>query len=164
MDFIAGPKANNATTTDPLCRNYNKHIMSKYLGDKNEEWAAVSRKSPLNLLDLPVDILKEIVREVSYTSWLLGDCSRSLSGDPHQRFNLPCSHSLGSSCSCHPSDLFTIRHCLAGWSYHDRKSYRSRRLDVWPGNSGHGERRLRRSSKSEVLPSSHSPVHSLRAS
>lgn len=42
-------------------------VMSKYLGEKENEWATVSKKSPLNLLDLPVDILKEIIREVNFS-------------------------------------------------------------------------------------------------
>lgn len=38
---------------------------SKLLKGKEEEWAAVTRKKgPLKLLDLPMDILKEIVKEV----------------------------------------------------------------------------------------------------
>ena len=37
----------------------------KLLKGKGEEWAAVARKKgPLKLLDLPMDILKEIVKEV----------------------------------------------------------------------------------------------------
>lgn len=40
-------------------------LMSKLLQGKEKEWAAViEKKGPLTLLDLPVDILKEIVREV----------------------------------------------------------------------------------------------------
>jgi hypothetical protein len=39
--------------------------LSKLLKGKEEEWAAVARKKgPLKLLDLPMDILKEIVKEV----------------------------------------------------------------------------------------------------
>jgi hypothetical protein len=50
--------------TDQRCGN-TKQVMSKYLGQKEDERAAVSRDGPLNLLDLPVDVLKEIIREVS---------------------------------------------------------------------------------------------------
>lgn len=40
-------------------------VISRLLQGKEKEWAAVAdRKGPLQLLDLPVDILKEIVREV----------------------------------------------------------------------------------------------------
>jgi hypothetical protein len=42
--------------------------MSKFLGEKEDEWAAVSRNGPLSLLDLPVDVLKQIIREVSCSS------------------------------------------------------------------------------------------------
>ena len=43
-------------------------VLSKLLQDKEQEWAAVTQKKeekgPLQLLDLPMDVLKEIVREV----------------------------------------------------------------------------------------------------
>lgn len=48
------------------CRD-TKQIMSALLGNKEEEWAAITKNGPLNLLDLPVDVLKEIIREVSYS-------------------------------------------------------------------------------------------------
>lgn len=42
-----------------------KTKISSLLKDKEQEWAAVvARKGPLRLLDLPMDILKEIVKEV----------------------------------------------------------------------------------------------------
>jgi hypothetical protein len=40
--------------------------ISNLLKDKEQEWTAVAaRKGPLRLLDLPMDVLKEIVKEVS---------------------------------------------------------------------------------------------------
>jgi hypothetical protein len=40
--------------------------ISNLLKDKEQEWAAVmEKKGPLQLLDLPMDILKEIVKEVA---------------------------------------------------------------------------------------------------
>lgn len=42
--------------------------ISRLLQGKEEEWTAVATKSgPLQLLDLPMDILKEIVKEVMHT-------------------------------------------------------------------------------------------------
>jgi len=39
--------------------------LSKLLKGKEDEWTAVAqKKGPLQLLDLPMDILKEIVKEV----------------------------------------------------------------------------------------------------
>ena len=39
--------------------------ISNLLKDKEQEWAAVvDKKGPLRLLDLPMDVLKEIVKEV----------------------------------------------------------------------------------------------------
>jgi hypothetical protein len=40
--------------------------ISNLLKDKEQEWTAVAKKQgPLRLLDLPLDVLKEIVKEVS---------------------------------------------------------------------------------------------------
>lgn len=40
--------------------------MAQLLKDKEKEWAAaIEKKGPLQLLDLPVDVLKEIIKEVS---------------------------------------------------------------------------------------------------
>jgi hypothetical protein len=48
------------TTIDPRAK------ISSLLKDKEKEWTAVveNRKGPLRLLDLPMDVLKEIVKEV----------------------------------------------------------------------------------------------------
>lgn len=40
--------------------------MSQLLGDKEKEWTAISENRPLRLLDLPVDILREIIKEVRH--------------------------------------------------------------------------------------------------
>ncbi|CAL3964228.1 unnamed protein product [Diplocarpon coronariae] len=46
-----------------------KTKLSSLLKDKEQEWtAAVERNGPLRLLDLPTDVLKEIVREVTHTN------------------------------------------------------------------------------------------------
>ncbi|KAG4440458.1 hypothetical protein IFR05_004052 [Cadophora sp. M221] len=43
--------------------------ISHLLKDKEQEWTAVAeRKGPLRLLDLPMDVLKEIVKEVTHTN------------------------------------------------------------------------------------------------
>lgn len=43
-----------------------KTKISSLLKDKEKEWTAVvEKKGPLRLLDLPMDVLKEIVKEVS---------------------------------------------------------------------------------------------------
>jgi hypothetical protein len=48
------------STIDPRAK------ISSLLKDKEKEWTAVveNRKGPLRLLDLPMDVLKEIVKEV----------------------------------------------------------------------------------------------------
>ena len=41
--------------------------ISNLLKDKEQEWTAVVKKEgPLQLLDLPLDVLKEIVKEVGF--------------------------------------------------------------------------------------------------
>ncbi len=46
-----------------------KDVVSRTLKGKEKEWAAVAeKKRPLQLLDLPVDILREIVGHVSFKS------------------------------------------------------------------------------------------------
>jgi hypothetical protein len=49
------------STIDPRAK------ISSLLKDKEREWTAVveNRKGPLRLLDLPMDVLKEIVKEVT---------------------------------------------------------------------------------------------------
>jgi hypothetical protein len=43
--------------------------VSGYLGEKGEEWKALyEKKRPLTLLELPVDILRLIVKEACYWS------------------------------------------------------------------------------------------------
>ncbi|PMD39951.1 hypothetical protein L207DRAFT_583794 [Hyaloscypha variabilis F] len=52
------------STIDPRAK------ISSLLKDKEREWTAVveNRKGPLRLLDLPMDVLKEIVKEVTHTN------------------------------------------------------------------------------------------------
>jgi len=47
-----------------------ENLMSKLLGEKEQEWHALtSKEGPLRLLDLPVDVLNLIIKEViSFTS------------------------------------------------------------------------------------------------
>jgi hypothetical protein len=49
----------------PRCDGFVRKKLSKLLKGKEEEWTAVAqKKGPLQLLDLPMDVLKEIVKEV----------------------------------------------------------------------------------------------------
>ena len=65
--------------------------ISNLLKDKEQEWTAVVKKQgPLQLLDLPLDVLKEIVKEVS--PGLLRSSRNILltnlpAGNAHKRFN-----------------------------------------------------------------------------
>lgn len=54
------------------CPQKPEHIMTKLLGDKNREWHDLtSRQGPLRLLDLPVDVLNLVVKEVTHTNDLV---------------------------------------------------------------------------------------------
>jgi hypothetical protein len=65
--------------------------ISNLLKDKEQEWTAVvkKKKGPLQLLDLPLDVLKEIVKEVSLR-FLRSPCIIELTtnqGYSHERLN-----------------------------------------------------------------------------
>lgn len=50
-----------------------KSVVARSLKGKEKEWTAVAeKKRPLQLLDLPVDILKEIIEKVKYPGNVLG--------------------------------------------------------------------------------------------
>jgi hypothetical protein len=51
----------------PSAREQTSSTLSKFLKGKEREWKAVSdRKRPLTLLELPVDILRLVVKEASF--------------------------------------------------------------------------------------------------
>lgn len=61
-DSLASQKMENT-------ENDARATISNLLKDKEREWAAVAaKKGPLKLLDLPLDVLKEIVKEVTHTN------------------------------------------------------------------------------------------------
>lgn len=57
----------SADTKDEFSRH--QELLKKLLKGKEKEWASIgaTRKGPLRLLDLPVDVLKEIIKEVDRT-------------------------------------------------------------------------------------------------
>jgi hypothetical protein len=80
------------TTIDPRAK------ISSLLKDKEKEWTAVveNRKGPLRLLDLPMDVLKEIVKEVRGPTVMLQACANhpNLSGYTYQRLDSFSSNSF----------------------------------------------------------------------
>lgn len=61
-----GVSVDGSPSTSVSSRDQNRTTVSKYLKGKEREWNKVSdRKGPLTLLELPVDILRLIVKEVS---------------------------------------------------------------------------------------------------
>ena len=55
----------------PSTRDQARSAVHKFLRNKEQEWKAVAdRKRPLTLLELPVDVLRLIVKEVGFFSTL----------------------------------------------------------------------------------------------
>lgn len=84
-------------------------------GKERERESVVQGVRPLQLLDLPVDILKEIIKEVS-------DASKDVQpptlltltlGHSHQRSYVLGSHPLCPTQSCNTLHLLKVRYCLA---------------------------------------------------
>jgi hypothetical protein len=64
--FLGGLPVDSSTATTNTSRDQSRPTVSKYLKDKERLWNQVSeRKGPLTLLELPVDILRLIVKEAS---------------------------------------------------------------------------------------------------
>lgn len=67
LKSVATSQHHHAARSDSLIRRK----MSKLLQGKEDEWAAIaSRTGPLQLLDLSVDVLREIIKEVCFPSVL----------------------------------------------------------------------------------------------
>lgn len=79
----------SAETKDEFSRH--QELLKKLLKGKEKEWASIgaTRKGPLRLLDLPVDVLKEIIKEVdrTYPQNLRVQPIDRASGYPHQRLS-----------------------------------------------------------------------------
>ncbi len=62
-----GVSMDSSASTLNASRDQSRPTVSKYLKDKEREWNKVSeRNGPLALLELPVDILRLIVKEASF--------------------------------------------------------------------------------------------------
>ena len=118
-----------------------KDKVAKLLKGKEREWEAVVKKDrPLQLLDLPVDVLKEIIKEVSMAS---KDATPLIiltfaTGYAHQRPHFSGAHSLRLTQSCYTLHLFEVRYCLARGSQYVRTSDGRRCPHLWPGYTGDG--------------------------
>jgi len=79
----------SADTKDEFSRH--QELLKKLLKGKEREWASIgaTRTGPLRLLDLPVDVLKEIIKEVDwrYPHNLRAHPVDRASGYPHQRLS-----------------------------------------------------------------------------
>lgn len=105
--------------------NY-KDKLKRLLKGKEKEWTAVAeKKGPLRLLDLPVDILREIINQVSVRANVLRSASLS-----DNVLKLPHTNDLTSLALCH-----SALHCLTIPCIYSRFDI------VWPDASTHTEPR-----------------------
>lgn len=108
--------------------------LTKFLGGKEKEWAAVAMKDgPLRLLDLPLDLLREILKEVSSLTLgvnVLDSLADAVEGHPHKRPHFPGVDKFSNALSRHTSHLRPIRHRLARCLESYRAKDRSRRSDL----------------------------------
>lgn len=92
---------------------------------------AKASKGPLKLLDLPVDILKEIIHQVSrhpppgavsvmVSPWRAGMLTIHSTASAYQRLDVAMSLPLGPSPADHTMHLFALRHCMARRKYPQR--------------------------------------------
>lgn len=90
-----------------------KSELSRILREKEEMLASVAekrRKGPLQLLDLPMDVLKDIIKEV----WLppqepaLSYLSNNSTGHAYQRSHVPCVDAFCSAQPCYTPHLLTV--------------------------------------------------------
>ncbi|KAF2803703.1 uncharacterized protein BDZ99DRAFT_502937 [Mytilinidion resinicola] len=94
---VADEELEQCTTSDAPLRDLPqvddhsaKQTLSKLLKGKEKEWTDVARKGPLRLLDLPVDILKEIIYQLPHTNDLT---SLALCHSALHSLTIPCIYS-----------------------------------------------------------------------
>lgn len=109
-------------------------VVTDYIREKDQERNVTPRQDrPLTLLELPVDILQLIVKEVSlflsslHASAVLTWCPPDHS---YKRSDSTCLDELGSARACYTSDILTVRHCLARWTHHGNRIQERGRLDL----------------------------------
>ncbi len=115
--------------------------LARKLREKEEMLASVvekRKKGLLQLLDLPVDVLRDIVKEVRSifeafisSSTLTNDST----GHAHKRSYISRIDAFCAPKSCHTSYLLAVRYRLAGRTFDSGATEWCRRPDVWPGNS-----------------------------
>ena len=126
-EVTEGPQQSGPTDKDGPAEK-----LSQLLGDKDKEWTAtVEKQRPLRLLDLPVDVLKEIIKEVRFIHDLLLDHVLINIGHTYERSNFSRPDPLCSTQSGHSMHIFSIRYCLAGDADDFRAADRSRCADLW---------------------------------
>lgn len=107
---------------------------------KGKEKAA---KAPLRLLDLPMDILKEIIHQVRATPHITASCYEpwlimTPPASTYERPHIPLSLPLSPPPAHHTMHLFALRHRVARREHAHRAAIRRRCAHLWPGHAGHG--------------------------
>lgn len=133
--------------TNPVPSGADGVSLADETADKVPKGKAKASKGPLRLLDLPVDILKEIIHQVRRgslaTIWhirqLLGWTGElTILASSHKRPHLTLSVSLGPAPAYHSMHLLALRYCLARRKHPYRTALRSRCPHVRTGDAGHG--------------------------
>lgn len=99
-----------ADTKDEFSRH--QELLKKLLKGKEKEWASIgaTRIGPLRLLDLPVDVLKEIIKEVwrTHPQIIPVHPLNRASGYPHQRLSCSGADKLCATQLSHTSYICTL--------------------------------------------------------
>lgn len=117
-----------------------KEVVSRTLKGKEKEWAAVAeKKGPLQLLDLPLDILREIVGHVSPHQMIrISEFAYSLIVATYERPHLLSIVSFRPSFAYNTLHILQIRHRLARAIRHRADESRRRCINIWTVNASHG--------------------------
>jgi hypothetical protein len=105
-------------------------------------------KGPLRLLDLPVDILKEIIHQVHMSFFASHGCYAlsasghtnvsNLAASAYQRPDVSLALPLGFAPAHDTMHLLAIRYCMARREHAHGAALRRRCAHLWPGDAGHG--------------------------
>jgi hypothetical protein len=115
--------------------------LAKLLKGKEKEWSSVAeKKGRLQLLDLPVDILREVINHVCLPNSYPPSCRplTSTLASPHERLDFTSPYPLGVPQSGHTLHLLSFRHCMARFKYTLRAANGRRRAYLWPVHLGYG--------------------------
>lgn len=115
--YLQPSQSSSCQNFGPRDESRPQHVVKKLLKGKEKEWTAtVEKNRPLQLLDLPLDILKDVVKEVWEDSSSIDLICAELTvlvGYPYQRSHLFGVDLLRAAQSRHSSYILALRHRLA---------------------------------------------------